>query len=258
MSVKISRLHDTSCEKQLRDWLAGPRTRLLMQREQALLRPQLAQLTGYRLLQVGTWGYGPELLRHAGTLCQWRLAQWPGAHDDACFDGMNLPIASGSIDALLLAHSLELAAEPHHLLRECERVLSDRGQLILVGFNARSVWALAQRLPGHKQGRYVRSAQLFVPRRACDWLRLLGLEPELLVRYGVGFPLYRKTHSVTAPRQRRRPAGISSLAQAYIVVARKRVVPLTRLHWRKTKAAKGRAHVVGLAHHGLGRVDSGR
>src|SRR5699024_4183589 len=102
------------------------------------------------------------------------------------------------VDALLLAHSLELSAEPHRLLRECERVLNDRGQLVLLGFDPWSMWALAQRLPGRGSARFVRDARFYGVHRVCDWLRLLGFEPERVIRYGVGFPFFRRTVSVPA------------------------------------------------------------
>lgn len=229
-----------------------------MQREHALLREALAALTGYRLLQVGTWGFDRDLLRRAGTLCQWRLAQWPCGDDDIAFDGVNLPIASASVDALLLAHSLDLCAQPHALLRECERVLNDHGQLVLLGFNPLSMWAVAQRLPWRAQTRFVDGAHLYTAHRVCDWLRLLSCEPQRLVRYGVGFPFF--AHAVTAPTIERpsRMTSIAWLAQAYMIVARKRVVPLTRVRWRDKNAARTAAGKIGLANHGAGRVDSRR
>lgn len=242
-------LHDTSNKKQLLGWLASPRGRLLVQREGALLRDVLAALTGFRLLQVGTWGFDWALLAQAGTLCQWRLAQWPCAGDDVGFDGMNLPIASTSIDALLLAHSLDLADQPHRLLRECERVLSDRGQLVLLGFNPLSPWAVAQRIPGRSHSSFMRGADFYPARRVCDWLRLLGFEPERPIRYGVGLPFFRR---VPVPVQRQ--SQLVSFAQAYLIVARKRVVPLTRVRWRKRKAARSGSAEIGLANHGARRV----
>lgn len=215
----------------------------------------LALLTGFRLLQVGAWGFDPELLQHAGTLCQWRLARWPCRDSDVGFDGANLPVASASIDALLLAHSLELTPQPHRLLRECERVLSDRGQLVLLGFNPLSMWGLAQRLPGRSQGRFVRSAQLYAAGRVCDWLRLLGLEPERLVRYGVGFPSFGHSMTVSPRAGGNRPVSLAWMAQAYLVFARKRVVPMNRLRWRDKKEARSKSREIGLAHPGARRVD---
>lgn len=251
-------LHDSSTKTQLRAWLATPRGRLLVQREHMLAREVLGSLTGFRLLQLGSWGFGPELLQHSGTLCQWRFARWPCSKDDVAFDGINLPVATASVDALLLPHSLDLSDQPHLLLRECERVLNDRGQLVVLGFNPLSMWAMGQRLPWRAQGRFVRGAHFYAARRVCDWLRLLDFEPQRLVRYGVGFPFFR--HTVTAPsiEHPSKMTSIAWLAQAYMVVARKRVVRLTRVRWRDKKTAKSRSAEIGLAHHGARRLDSRR
>lgn len=258
MTCNQSSLQDTRCKTQLQAWLDSPRARLLIEREHVLLRDVLASLTGFRLLQVGTWGFEPGLLDQAGTLCQWRLAQWPDGDDDIGFDGTSLPIASASIDALLLAHSLDLADQPHRLLRECERVLSDRGQLVLLGFNPLSMWAAAQRLPGRSQGRFVRGTNFYRARRVCDWLRLLGFEPERLVRYGVGFPFFSRTMTVPSVESRSRMTSIAWTAQAYLIVARKRIIPLTRIRWRDRKAVGSTSRTIGLANHGARRVDSRR
>ncbi len=45
-----------------------------------------------------------------------------------------LPIGSGSIDAVVLPHSLEIEPDPGAVLREAERVLVGEGQLIVLGF----------------------------------------------------------------------------------------------------------------------------
>lgn len=250
-------LHDKSRQQQLHDWLAGSRARLLVQREHVLVREVLVSLTGYRLLQIGAWGFDRELLSHAATLCQWRLARWPDQSDDVGFDGANLPIASASIDALLLAHSLDLARQPYRLLRECERVLSDRGQLVLLGFNPLSPWALGQRLPGWSRHRFVQPSHFYTAQRVCDWLRLLGFQPERLVRYGTLLPMPRHGAATAVNKpSRRRAAGW--MAQAYLVVARKRVAPLTRIRWKDKKAARSASGEIGLANHGAGRLNSRR
>jgi SAM-dependent methyltransferase len=53
--------------------------------------------------------------------CRWR---WP-----ASFDA--LPFPSDSIDLVVLPHSLELAHDPHQMLREVERVLRPEGRLVI-------------------------------------------------------------------------------------------------------------------------------
>ena len=56
-----------------------------------------------------------------------------------------LPIATQSIDLVVLPHVLEFADEPHQILREVDRVLMPEGRLVIVGFNPWSLWGAAQR-----------------------------------------------------------------------------------------------------------------
>ena len=98
-----------------------------------------------------------------------------------------LPFGTASLDLLVLPHALELARDPHLVLREVERVLVPEGRVVIVGFNPSSLWGLRQWL-----GRFRRRfsahprRELFLPaegdflgyRRLRDWLRLLSFEVE--------------------------------------------------------------------------------
>jgi hypothetical protein len=46
---------------------------------------------------------------------------------------------------VVLPHALELARDPHHALREVERVLVPEGRVVISGFNPASLWGLRQR-----------------------------------------------------------------------------------------------------------------
>ena len=228
---------------QSRDWLETPRARLFVQYEQRLLRSLLPRLTGYRCLQLGTWGHDPGLLEHTGTLCAWRIGLGPSVDAQACFDGRHLPLATGSVDALIVAHGLEQVAQPHRLLRECSRVLNERGQLIVLAFNPLSLWTWRQGLPLHRQPRFTVCSAPPSASRLCDWLRLLEFEPEQLWRYGLGFPLFGHALRVDNGGGWRRP--LAWTAQAYALTARRYTVPCTPVRrqprYRRPVAANGLA-----------------
>lgn len=91
-----------------------------------------------------------------------------------------LPFPSSSLDLVVLPHALELARDPHHTLREVERVLVPEGRVVIAGFNPTSLWGLWQRM-----GRWGVQSALVLPQgefiaywRLRDWLRLLDLEVE--------------------------------------------------------------------------------
>ena len=98
-----------------------------------------------------------------------------------------LPFPDNSIDLVVLPHALELARDPHHTLREVERVLVPEGRVVIAGFNPASLWGLRQRAGRVKHGLgFNRQGGLYLPRagefigywRLRDWLRLLGFEVE--------------------------------------------------------------------------------
>jgi SAM-dependent methyltransferase len=98
-----------------------------------------------------------------------------------------LPFPNASIDLVVLPHALELARDPHHTLREVERVLVPEGRVVIAGFNPASLWGLRQRAGLLRRSLGQKPDQsLYLPRagefigywRLRDWLRLLGFEVE--------------------------------------------------------------------------------
>jgi SAM-dependent methyltransferase len=86
-----------------------------------------------------------------------------------------LPLASQSMDLVLLPHVLEFSAQPHAILREAERVLRPEGQIVITGFNPLSLWGLRRALPS-AQSQMPFQGQFIGLHRLKDWLTLLGLE----------------------------------------------------------------------------------
>lgn len=85
-----------------------------------------------------------------------------------------LPFDSDSMDLVLIPHVLEFSEQPHQVLREVARVLRPEGNLIISGFNPRSLWGL-HRLLGRRQG-YPWQGHFIALPRLKDWLALLGFE----------------------------------------------------------------------------------
>src|SRR6202140_4487400 len=125
-------------------WQRGPLGRALIQAEAQLLATTFDDVFGLELLQLGTWGVGRELLAPSRIRRQSVVADSAeaGAGGDLVARLAHLPINSASVDAVLLPHTLELAADPHAVLREADRVLVAEGQLIVLGFRPASLWGL--------------------------------------------------------------------------------------------------------------------
>lgn len=70
----------------------------------------------------------------------------------AFVEGEDLPLADGSVDRLLLAHSLETSPRTKRMMREVWRVLADGGRMVALVPNRRGVWCWSERTPfGHGQ-----------------------------------------------------------------------------------------------------------
>lgn len=235
---------------QFNAWRASPRARLFMQYEHRLLQQLLPRLTGYRCVQIDCLGLDRNVLDYSSTLCHWRMGAGEVPGVDVRFDGRHLPLASASVDALVLTHGLEAIGQPHALLRECARVLNERGQLIVLVFNPLSLWFLRQNLLPGRQPRFLPCGPPPSASRLCDWLRLLEFEPEQVWRYGLGFPLFGRLWRVGSDARWLRSVAWS--AQAYALVARRQTASRTPL---VGKPARRRARpAAALARESLHRV----
>ncbi|HWV89670.1 MAG TPA: methyltransferase domain-containing protein [Burkholderiales bacterium] len=101
------------------------------------------------------------------------LALEPGAALAA--DPLQLPLASQSVDLVVLPHVLEGHPNPHDVLREVERVLMPEGQVVISGFNTASLWRVRQLFaPRHNGAPW--DAKFIGLLRLREWLRVLGFE----------------------------------------------------------------------------------
>jgi SAM-dependent methyltransferase len=152
------------------DWLATPLGAYLQNREQAMYDSAVGDIFGFNAVQLGL--IESDLLKDSRMPFRCKVA--PGGDVGLRCDFEQLPLASNSIDLLLLPHLLEYAANPHQVLREAERTLVPEGHLIISGFNPYSLWGL-RRLYGEKKN-YPWHGRFISLKRLKDWLALLALE----------------------------------------------------------------------------------
>ena len=151
------------------DWLETSLGRYVLEREVALYDQAVADIFGFRAVQLGLPQV--DLLRHCRIpFC---MAASPNGNALRC-DYAQLPLASTSLDLILLPHLLEFAENPHQILRDAERTLVPEGHLILSGFNPLSLWGLRHAM--YPRRGYPWEGRFITLRRMKDWLALLGLE----------------------------------------------------------------------------------
>ncbi len=144
----------------------------------------------------------------------------------------SLPITAGSIECVVLLHGLDLAENPHGLLREVDRILAMDGHLIIVGFNPVSLWGAYRPLRN-----LVRRSQQMPWRlpfyrlsRLRDWLKLLSFETKELNTISYQPLVYRDAWL-------QKLAFVDSIGNftlqhfgnVYLMVSQKRTVPLTQI-----------------------------
>ncbi|NGY03677.1 class I SAM-dependent methyltransferase [Solimonas terrae] len=206
----------------LEQWSASPRGQRLLALESAELRRLLPDIFGRHVLQIGSWLGDSRLLEGAETLHRAVLGTAIGGSASAVIDPEHLPLPARSVDALVLPHTIEFSGSPHTVLREAARVLNDRGRLFLLGFSPWSWLAWRQRL-GLRARNFPPGARYYGAGRVGDWLQLLDFDIVDVRRFGSGFP-WLAPRSITHPWT---PGNLlAPLAESYLIVARRRVLPI--------------------------------
>ena len=227
----------------LHEWLRSPLGARLYALERKLASEALAQVFGWQLLQIGLWGDGDGLIEDARTQRRSVLA-WHGQRSNPAAPTIrsrtdSLAVASDSVDAVLLPHTLEYEPDPHEILREVGRILSGEGHLIILGFRPLSSWGLRHLLA--RDGFPPGLERLIGEWRLRDWLKLLGLEIVDARRYLFTMPWGSAAPSSESFFERAGSHVWPMFAGGYMIKARKRVYTLTpiRPRWRLRPAVVG-------------------
>lgn len=232
-----------SAEEQLRQWFLGRTGRALARMELAMMERALTGLRGHQFVQVGS--VLPSLPDLELTCTRHRLHIGTARGSGALLGATEaLPLQSDSVDVLLMPHALDLAEDPHQVLREAHRVLAPEGYLILSGFNPWSLAGLAKLL---RRGRAMPwSSSWLAPGRVKDWLALLGFAPRSTsspwmqsMANRIGIEPERVPHLLGGQPLHALASGL------YALVAQKHVVWIRPVvsRWRR----RPRLAVVGLA-----------
>ena len=175
----------------LQEWFQTPLGQYLLEKERAYLDDVTPDIFGFHAIQLGMPGV--DLLRENRITHKLRVAH--EGEPDLYARGHELPIATQSVDLVVLPHVLEFADEPHAVLREVDRVMMPEARLVIVGFNPWSLWGLRSALFSRHE--YPWNGRFLSLLRVKDWLALLGFEVSAgrLIAYAPPFdrePLRRR------------------------------------------------------------------
>lgn len=152
-------------------WFHTPLGHNLLAREFAFFDDQVADAFGFHALQFCL----PEIdfLRANRIPHKVRVGpDWPAT---LLADLCDLPIATSSIDLVVLPHTLEFSHNPHQVLREVQRILVPEGVIVLSAFNPWSLWGI-RRAFRREDSNYPWCGQFVSLQRIKDWMALLGFE----------------------------------------------------------------------------------
>lgn len=217
-------------------WLSTELGQSLQQLESRIVEQALDGVFGEQCLQLGLWGEARSFLKFARTQRGGSIAPPDGGGEAALpsvFGELHqLPVASDSIDAVILPHTLEFSDRPHAILREVHRVLRSDGHLIVLGFKPGGLWGLRRLVPG--AGLPPAVDTFISDRRMTDWLELLDMRIQLRERYFFRWPVSGNRGSGSPVWERRGQRWWPELAACYLLKAQKRVMTLTpvRKPWR--------------------------
>ena len=169
------------------EWIATPQGEYVLERERAYFDRIVTHMFGYNALQLGL----PEHDFLEGNRMPLRIRAGNQTDNNVRLICTELPFDSDSMDLVLIPHVLEFSENPHQVLREVARVLHPEGNLIISGFNPRSLWGLHRAL-GRREG-YPWQGHFIKLSRLRDWLSLLDFEVSE-VRFGAYAPPF---HSAT-------------------------------------------------------------
>lgn len=146
----------------------------------------------------------------------------------------NLPIVPGSVDVVLIPHTLELIDNPRLLLTEACRVVRPGGDIIIFGFNPFSLWGLAKSWYNNKN---IPWSHHFNPvAKVRNWLELADFslikQKEFLFRPPVRETIYHKLNFLEWMGEKCH----IPLGGLYVLVAKAKTVPVMpiKLRWKQS------------------------
>jgi SAM-dependent methyltransferase len=215
-------------------WLSHLPGQSVLDAELCVLTNLLKKLSGKHAVLIGTPKQLP-LLKSSVIANQFLISPIRSSEAGGVETELSdLPIASGSVDLVILPHLLEQLDNPRQLLAEACRVVKPEGHIVICGFNPYSLWGLKQMLMKHKNmpwsGRFIQSG---------------------LVKKWLGFADFELVnHTMTLFRPPIKRKGLFKclgcmewlgrtcfvpFGGVYILVAQAKVIPLTpiKLKWQQ-------------------------
>ena len=154
-----------------------------------------------------------------------------------------LPLKPDSQECVVIPHGLDIALNPHAILRELDRVVTEDGYLVIIGFNPISLLGFYRpigRLFNRHPVKVPWSLQFYRLGRLRDWLELLSFD--ICQIKTVGIIPYVKREKLKLLSATIDSVGLTllpSIGNVYVLLAKKRTVPMTpiKMKWKAEPAS---------------------
>ncbi len=242
--MNLEKDKNATLREKFSNWFGSPLGNRAFAAEEEQLQEILPDLFGYHILQ---YGYSAESnYLSASRIVDKTILFLDDAEVRKDINAIQtsaeeLPVATDSIDVIVLPHVLEYSKDAHKLLREMDRVLIGDGNVIVIGINPLSLWGLWH-LFLCWWGEMPWSGRLISIPKIKDWLSLLDFEIEKTKCFFFSPPIQnQKLLKKLMPLERFGRYCWPILGGLYIVVAKKRVVPLNpiKMQWRAKRSVIG-------------------
>ena len=218
----------------MRAFLEGPDGQDILTAEREMLLPLFERCFGFHSLNLGPGGndlLSLSAIRHA---IQWSpeaaLAESPST---LICPLTQLALPDESMDLVMLHHLLEVAPEPHRLLREAARVLRSSGCLVIVAWQPLSGEGLL-RLDPRRRHITPWEGSWRTPAALRDWLAFVDFEIERIDYAGFHLPGLRLRHGWLERMGRRYNLPLGSLM---LIRARRNVGYVQPLNAKRPRVA---------------------
>jgi SAM-dependent methyltransferase len=231
----------TTLREQFSNWFASGLGQRVFAAEQEVMEDILPNMFGYHILQYG-YSADSNYLK-ASRIADKTILFLDKSEVKTKLNAIHtsaeeLPVAADSIDVIVLPHVLEYSKDAHKLLREMDRVLIGDGRVVILGINPISFWGLWH-LFLCWWGKMPWSGRLISIPKIKDWLSLLDFEVEKTKCFFFSPPLRsEKLLNKLLPLERLGRYCWPILGGIYVVVAKKRVLPLNPIKMQWTAKRK--------------------
>lgn len=228
----MKQLAVNSKQRQPQSWSELPNGELILSKINQVLKEWSPKFFGYHLLKVGALSGGVDCsgsaIKHQVTMGSKSVSPNVISNID------DLPCIEHSVDVCVLSHILEFSDDPHHIVREANRVLIPNGYLVITGYNPFSLAGLNRYIP-YRRSQLPWNERFYSAMRIKDWLHLMGYEM-LTEQFFLHSSLaYTVTDGRISSYWRDIAHKITpKLGSIYIVIAKKRMRPLTPIkpNWK--------------------------